>query len=71
MRWSSRKIKSAFTCNRDEISSWDETRPGIKKFMFTRQFHPGMKQVEFHSGIKFNLKGNLPLSMKTYNKIYH
>ena len=48
-----------------------KSHPGIKKFMFTREFHPGMKQVEFHSGIKFNLKGNLPLSMKTYNKIYH
>ena len=40
----------------------DETRPGMKKFLFTREFHPGMK---------FNLKENLPLSMKTYNKIYH
>ena len=63
--------KSAFTCNRDEISSQDKTRPGMKKFLFTRELHPGMKRVEFHSGMKFSLKENLPLSMKTYNKIYH
>ena len=62
---------SAFTCNRDEFSSWDETRPGMKKFLLTREFHPGMKRVEFHPGIKFNLKENLPLSMKTYNEIYN
>ena len=24
------KVKSAFTCNQDEISSRDETRPGMK-----------------------------------------
>ena len=30
-------------------------------FLFTREFHPGMK---------FNLKENLPLSMKTYKKKY-
>ena len=47
-------VKSAFTCNRDEISSRDETRPGMKKFLFTREFHPGMKRVEFHSGMKPN-----------------
>ena len=46
-------------------TSWD------KKFLFTCEFHPRMKRVEFRPGIKFNLKGNLPLSMKTYNKIYH
>ena len=63
--------KSAFTCNRDQISSRDETRPGMKKFLFTREFHPGMKRVEFHPGMKFNLKENLPLSMETYNKTYH
>ena len=44
------RTKSAFTCNRVEISSRDETRPRMKKFMFTREFHPGMKGVEFHSG---------------------
>ena len=66
-----RQAASAFTCNRDEISSRDETRPGMKKFLFTREFHPGMKRVEFHPGMKFNLKENLPLSMKTYNKAYH
>ena len=56
---------SAFTCSRDEISSHDE------KFLFTSEFYPWMKRVEFHPGIKFNLKENFPLSMKTYNKIYH
>ena len=55
--------KSAFTCNRDEISSQEEARPGMEKFLFTREFHPGMKRVEFHPGMKFNLKENLPLSM--------
>ena len=66
------QTKSAFICNRDEISSRDETRPGVKKNLFTREFHPGMKRVEFHPRMKFNLKENLPLSMmKTYNKIFH
>ena len=49
-----------------------KSHPGMKKFLFTREFHPGMKRVEFHPGMKFNLKENLPLSMmKTYNKISH
>ena len=62
--------KSAFTCNRDEISS--PSRPGMKKFLLTREFHHRMKRVEFHPRMKFNLKENLPLSMtKTYNKISH
>ena len=56
-------FKSAFTSNRDEISSGDETCPGMKKFLFTCEFHPGMKRVEFHPGMKFNLKKNLSLSM--------
>ena len=35
----------------------------MKKFMFTREFHPRMK---------FSLKENLPLSMmEKYNKISH
>ena len=39
---------------------------GMKKFMFRSEFHPGMKRVELHLGMKFNLKENLPLSiMKT------
>ena len=62
--------KSAFTCNRDEIGSLDETRPWMKKVLFAREFHPGMKRVEFHREMKFNLKEKLLLSMKTY-KIYH
>ena len=49
------KNKSAFTCSRNKISSWNEIRPGMKKFLFTHEFHPEMK---------FNLKENLPLSMK-------
>ena len=60
-----------FTYNRDEFSSWDETRSGMKKFLFKRDFYPGMKRVEFHPGMKFNLKEKLPLSMKTYNEIYN
>ena len=40
----------------------------MKKFLFTREFHPTMKQVEFHPGMKFNLKENLPLSMKNMMK---
>ena len=63
--------KSAFTCNRDEISSRDKTRPGMKKFLFTRESHPGMKRVEFDPGMKFNFKENLPLSKKTYNEIHN
>ena len=45
--------------------------PRMKKFLFTRDFHPRMKRVEFHPGMKFNLKENLPLSMKTCNEIYY
>ena len=48
-----------------------KSHPGMKKFLFTREFHPGMKRVEFHPGMKFNLKESLPVSMKTYNEIYH
>ena len=59
-------IQSVFTCNRDEISSRDETRYEMKKFLLTCEFHPGIKRVEFHSGMKFNLKENLSLSMKNY-----
>ena len=44
----------------------------MKKFLFTREFHPRMKRVKFHPGMKFNLKENLSLSMmETYNKISH
>ena len=47
-----------------------KSHPEMKKILFTREFHPGMKRVEFHTGMKFDLKENLPLSMmKTYNKI--
>ena len=56
--------KSVFTCNRYEISSRDETRPGMKKFLFPREFHHRMKLVEFYPGMKINLKENLPLSIK-------
>ena len=42
--------KSAFTCNRDEISSRYETRPVMKKFLVTREFHPRIKRVEFIPG---------------------
>ena len=68
---------------RDEISSRDELvlvrvrlhvtetkfYPGMKNFLFTSEFHPGMKRVESHPGMKFNLNEDLLLSTKT--KIYH
>ena len=57
------QTESASTCNPDEHSSRDKTRPGMKKFMFTREFHLGMKREEFCPRMKFNLKENLPLSM--------
>ena len=41
-------FKSAFTFNWDEISSRDEFHSGTKKFLFTPEFHPGIKRVEFH-----------------------
>ena len=48
-----------------------KSHPGMKKilFKFTCEFHPGMKRVEFHPSMKFNLKETLLLSMKTYKKI--
>ena len=35
-----------------------KSHPGMKKFQFTREFHPRMKRVECHLGMKFNLKEN-------------
>ena len=32
-----------------------ETRPEMKKIIFTHKFLPGIKQVESHSGMKFSL----------------
>ena len=61
--------KCAFACNRDKISSRDKSYSGMKKVWFTREFHPGMKRVEFHTGIKFNFKELLPLRMKACNNI--
>ena len=47
----------------DEILSRDKLIPskitGMKQYLFTREFHLGMKPVEFHPGIKFSLKDNL------------
>ena len=63
-------IQSVITGNQDEISSGDETHSTMKKSLFTREFHPRMKRFEFHHGVKFSLKENLQLNMKTYNKIY-
>ena len=40
-----------------------KSHPGMKKILFTREFRPGMKQIEFHPGMKFNFKENFPLSM--------
>ena len=47
-----------------------KSHPEMKKTLFTREFHRGMKQVEFCFGMKFHLKENLPLSMKTYNNFF-
>ena len=47
-----------------------KSHPQMKKTLFTREFHRVMKQVEFRPGMKFHLKENLPLSIKTYNKIF-
>ena len=33
-----------------------KSHPGMKKFLFTREFHPGMRRVEFHRGMKLNLE---------------
>ena len=49
-----------------------KSHPGMKKILFTSEFHlgmkrvifhPGMKRVVFHPGMKFKLQENL-LSMK-------
>ena len=45
-----------------------KSHPGMKNFLFPREFHHRMKRVELHSGMKFHLKKNLPLSMKTLIK---
>ena len=42
----------------------------MKKILFTREFYSGMKRIEFYPGMKFNLKENHPLSVKTY-KIHY
>ena len=55
---------SALPCNQDKISSRDEFHPGMKKYPFPREFHPGIKRVEFHPGMKFNLKENVLLNIK-------
>ena len=47
-----------------------KSHPEMKKTLFTREFHRVMKQVEFRPGMKFHLKENLPLSIKTYNKFF-
>ena len=47
-----------------------KSHPEMKKTLFTREFHRVMKQVEFRPGMKFHLKENFPLSIKTYNKFF-
>ena len=39
-----------------------KSHPGMKKFLFTREFHPRMK---------FNLEENFPISIKKYQKKYY
>ena len=62
-------LHSVFTCYRDEISSWDETPPGIKK-SHPRMFTLDELELEFHLATKFGLKEDCFLSMKTY-EIYN
>ena len=45
-----------------------KSHPGVKKILFTPNFHSGMKRVEFHPGMKYNLKENLP---ECENRIYN
>lgn len=47
--------QSIFTCNQDEISSRNETRPELKKNLF---------RAKFHLGMKFSFKVSLSWSMK-------
>ena len=47
-----------------------KSHPVMKKFLFTREFHPGIIRVEFHPRMKFNLKENLPLLMTSYCNLY-
>ena len=42
-----------------------KSHPEMKKPLFTSEFHRVMKQVEIRPGMKFHLKENLPLSIKT------
>ena len=46
-----------------------KSHPGMKKIRFTRELYSGMKRVEFHPGMKFNLKENVPLSTKNIIKL--
>ena len=65
LRWNfilgwTHSCQSVFTCNQDETSSQDETCRGMKKILFTHEFHPGMKCLHvffsfFHSRMKFHL----------------
>ena len=58
---------TSFIPGRDFISIiCKRTLKQEQKILFTREFRPGIKRVEFHPGMKFDLKENLPLSMKTW-----
>ena len=35
-----------------------KSHPGMKKYLFTREFRPRMKRAELHAGMKFILKEN-------------
>ena len=66
-------LQSVFTCNRDEISSWDETPSGIKNLIqgcLHLIFPHDELELEFHLATKFGLKEDCFLSMKTY-EIYN
>ena len=66
-------LQSVFTCNRDEISSWDETPSGIKNLIqgcLHLIFPHDELELGFHLATKFGLKEDCFLSMKTY-EIYN
>ena len=47
-----------------------KSHPGMKKILFTREFDPGMKRVEFHSGMEFNLKENFIRKSKNIKSLH-
>ena len=57
-----KEIKSAFTCNQDEI-------PGMKKYPFNVSFIPETTRISSQVEISFETKP--PIKYENINKIYH